>query len=931
MKILGFTSGTAMLSSCGVDKANEKIIPYVISQNEDVYPGNPRWVKTTCSECPALCGMQVRVNEKVYQGMRGIYPTKLEGLAGHPVNEGALCMRGQSGLFRLYHPDRIRRPLIRDEGDNLRVITWAEALNTIRDALKKQENQGKSNIYFSSKTSGSLSALIDQFCRDFNVERDPEFEIFNHANLKEANRIVFGRPEIPRFRIEKSDFMLTVGADLFETFITPVFYASGYSKAIKNSQFYWYHAEPHVSMTGVQANHRLTLSPESEVVLLSFLLQEIVENNLQRKDIGVDLLRSIPRYSLQGTARQTGIALQDLQQLVQKLFEARNPLIISGGVSTAHPRGLEVSVLTALLQWVLGMTDELLDFAQAEHDDNVGTLRNAGQLVRRLEEGDVGVIFLSKVNPVGQLPENFNFDRAMTRAGLTVGMADCMNETIKNCQLILPLSHSLESWGDAVPNKGIHTLFQPAIERQHDSRSEGEILLSLMNEDQAEPDFREFMTGYLNDQIGMEATRQLLEKGFFEQQLNSVTVSLNRRQLLTFVESATFRGFETENTLMFAPSVRSFDGRSRDLPLLQELPDPVSTITYGEWMSVSPDSAHLLGLRDGDEVEVNADGFSRTIAVKIQKLLRSQVFVIQRDQVVFPATSIDGRSGELSWYLKNVTIRKTGQTMALPVLSGSMHEEERGLLPHEQEEGHEVEHHEWYPEHDHENYRWGMAIDLESCIGCNACAAACYVENNIPLVGREEHLRGREMSWIRLQPYYQDKGNMEYVPMLCQHCDNAPCEPVCPVYAAYHNEEGLNVQVYNRCVGTRYCANNCPYKVRRFNWFDFRLPEPLDKMYNPALSVRDRGIMEKCTFCIQRIRQAKDSAKDQDRLVRDGEVIPACAQTCPTEAITFGNLKDENSKVYQLSQSDRAYRALEEIGTKPAISYLRKKEDHHEA
>jgi len=224
-----------------------------------------------------------------------------------------------------------------------------------------------------------------------------------------------------------------------------------------------------------------------------------------------------------------------------------------------------------------------------------------------------------------------------------------------------------------------------------------------------------------------------------------------------------------------------------------------------------------------------------------------------------------------------------------------------------------------------------MAIDLDSCIGCNACTAACYVENNIPIVGKDEHLLGREMSWIRIQPYFDETEQIQFVPMLCQHCDNAPCESVCPVYAAYHNPEGLNVQVYNRCVGTRYCANNCPYKVRRFNWFDHYLPEPLDKMYNPDISVRDRGIMEKCTFCIQRIRSAKDLAKDEKRLVQDGEVIPACAQTCPTNAITFGNLKDKTSQVFKLAQSEEAYRALEELGTEPAVNYLRKRGKKHEA
>jgi molybdopterin-containing oxidoreductase family iron-sulfur binding subunit len=223
-----------------------------------------------------------------------------------------------------------------------------------------------------------------------------------------------------------------------------------------------------------------------------------------------------------------------------------------------------------------------------------------------------------------------------------------------------------------------------------------------------------------------------------------------------------------------------------------------------------------------------------------------------------------------------------------------------------------------------------MAIDLDRCTGCSACVAACYVENNVPVVGPQEHLLGREMSWIRPQPYTRE-GRLEYVLMLCQHCGRAPCETVCPVYATYHNPEGLNAQVYNRCVGTRYCSNNCPYKVRRFNWFAFKRAEPLDKLVNPDVWVRPKGVMEKCTFCIQRIRAAKDRAKDAGRRVAEGEITPACAQTCPTQAIVFGNLLDADSRVAQAARSPRGYRMLESLGTLPAVTYLHdaaKAKDH---
>jgi molybdopterin-containing oxidoreductase family iron-sulfur binding subunit len=239
-----------------------------------------------------------------------------------------------------------------------------------------------------------------------------------------------------------------------------------------------------------------------------------------------------------------------------------------------------------------------------------------------------------------------------------------------------------------------------------------------------------------------------------------------------------------------------------------------------------------------------------------------------------------------------------------------------------------------YAEHEHPDHRWGMTIDLDKCTGCSACVTACYAENNIPVVGKEQVQLGRELSWLRIERYFDEPPvdplakyapNAEFLPMLCQHCDNAPCEPVCPVYAAYHTPEGLNAQVYNRCVGTRYCSNNCPYKVRRFNWFDYQFPEPLNWQLNPDVTVRSKGVMEKCTFCIQRIVEGKNNAKQEGRAVMDGEIIPACQQACPTQAIVFGDLKDPESKTNKLREKNkpRDYRVLEELNTQPAVVYLK--------
>jgi molybdopterin-containing oxidoreductase family iron-sulfur binding subunit len=933
LKILGASSSAAVISSCGVDKANEKIIPYVIPPAEEIYPGKPLFVNTTCNECPANCGLEVRINEKVYDGVRGLYPTKLEGVKEHPVNDGTLCARGQAGLFRLYHPDRLKRPLMRDNDGNLRVVTWQEAFDRIREELINARGEGKSSAYLSAQVSGSLSDLIDEFCQKMKVERIPEFEFFSHANIKEANRIVFNHPVIPGYHIDQADFMLTIGADIFESFVSPVSHSRQYGKASQNDRFQWYHAEPHISLTGSQANQRMVVIPETEPVLLVFLIQTLIENNLQKKNLPFDVLNRLPTYSIEETTNQTGIPGRILRQLVRDLFRSKSPIVIAGGVSTAHEKGLEVAVLTAMLQWILGSTEEQVDFTHPIEQPNLGNHLEIAKLAKRLNKESIGILFISKIDVKKSLPSNYQFLELIKKSNFTVVLSDCINETVENCDCILPLSHSLECWGDAEPHQGLVSIFQPTIETQYDTFSEGDILLKFLGQNAAHQEYKVYLIEKWGRRFGRNKIDEILEKGYMEYPVTNVSLSLKNRSVRSFLEKSILQADEIGTVLVVAPSIRGYDGRSKTLPLLNEISDPLSSISYGEWISVSDEIAVEMGIRDRDKLEIRANNFEAKLPAKVQKLLPKKVFSVYREFIDFPVTVIDPRSGEMSWNIKNVTIAKTGHRIPLPILSGSMEEENRGLLPHEDEHGHshQGEYESWYPEHEHDNYRWGMAIDLDSCIGCNACAAACYVENNVALVGKEEHLLGREMSWIRLQPYYDSNETLEFVPMLCQHCDNAPCEPVCPVYATYHNPEGLNVQVYNRCVGTRYCANNCPYKVRRFNWFDFRLPQPLDKMYNPDVSVRDRGIMEKCTFCIQRIRAAKDKAKDEERLVQDGELVPACAQTCPTNAITFGNLEDKSSKVYKLAHSDKAYRALEELGTQPAVHYLRKKGKENES
>ena len=759
LKILGITSSTAMISSCGVDKANEKIIPYVIPPEEDVYPGNPLVLNTTCTECPANCGMQVQINEKVYHQERNLFPTKLDGNPDHPLNQGALCSRGQAGLFRLYHPKRVKRPMMRDESGNMRIGTWNEAISRIKEELQASRTENRANVYFAGHTNGTLSGLIDEFCKTRKIERLPEYEILSYNNLIQAYDFLYDRPEIPKYKIDNSDFLLSIGADLFETFLNPVEFALQYSKALKNEHFQWYHVEPHLSLTGGQAGIRLVIKPESEMVLLAYLIQSLLEKNKQRNSLSIDIISSLPSYPLNEVMDLTGLSQEQLENLSKKISQAEHPLIISGGISVAQNRGLEVAVLTGLLQYLMGDGPELIDFSRAGSYESVGSMKDVQSFVDRLWGGAIGVMFISRTNPVQTLPERLDFGNQMKKAKLTVVMADVMNETAENADIVLPLSHALESWGDTAPEKGLHNIIQPAIDPQYDSWMEGDILLHLMDRSAENGGlYKAYLMEKWSDKFGNLDTQSVIKAGFHLENGSQAGLRLNRRELRNFLQTIRLTRADHQNWVGITPSIRTYDGRSQDLSLMYEIPDPLTTITYGEWISVSEKTAGSLGLQDRDEVQLSIGSTVRKYPVKVMKMLPQDVWLIQRDFYSNADTVFDSRSGQLSWYLHDVKISKTGKRVPMPVLAGAMEEEGRGLLPHEDEHGHGHggEHEEWYPEHEHENYRWGMAIDLDSCIGCNACAAACYVENNIPIVGKEEHLKGREMSWIRIQPSSPD-------------------------------------------------------------------------------------------------------------------------------------------------------------------------------
>jgi anaerobic selenocysteine-containing dehydrogenase/Fe-S-cluster-containing dehydrogenase component len=932
LKMIGVASGTTAFLGCNLDRDTEKLIPYLVPPEDGILPGQQTFVATSCTECPAGCGVSARVVEG--------HPVKVDGLEGHPVNDGALCVRGQASINRLYLPERIRQPLVRGEGGDLAPANWDDALAKVAGVL----GGTRRDEFLSGRTTGSLSALAGEFCAALVVERLPELEVFSHAAIRRANREYFGRAEVPWYRIDRADFLLTVGADVIGTFQNPNANVAAIAAArASEGGFAWYHAEAHSTLSGFQAMDRLILRPGSEAHLLAFLLRAYQSRRIMSDRRLADQIDAVPEISLEDAVSATGVDREILQAMVEGFAAAERPLVIAGETATAGDGGLEVARLAALIQAASGMVGETVDFTRWPDYSRVGSMRDVEDLVGRLEGGRVGVLFVFGTDPLGRLPESKRMAAAFGKAELVVGVGDVLNDTMSRCDVVLPLSHTLESWGDVEPRAGVVGVIQPAFEPLFDTRSDGDILLSLMaaaGRTKPAASYQEYVVARWRRDYGNAAAQRLIDRGVVETPLSGSNPTFAGGDAVRW--RFYNRGLSGP-VLAVTPSHRWYDGRSAEIPLLHEVPDPLTSISWGGWVSASPETTEALGVADRDEVELSVAGWTARLPVREQPGMARDVWAVQCGVVQVP-TGWSRETGELGAYLPGLTVRPTSNKLKVAILAGALGEQGRGVVPgHEVyhfapkgEEGH-ITHEEgsFYKEPKYIDYRWAMAIDMDRCVGCAACVAACYIENNVPMTGEEEHLKGREMSWIRIEPYYSKDGHADFIPSMCQHCDYAPCEPVCPVFAAYTNEQGLAVQVYNRCVGTRYCSNNCPYKQRRFNWFAWnKRPEPMDLMVNPDVSLRGKGIMEKCSFCYQRIRRARDTAKDENRKIQEGDVTTACAQACPGNAIVFGNLLDENSEVTKWSLSERSTRVLEDLGTGPAVYYLTsrsKSHQHHNA
>ncbi|PYO59508.1 MAG: hypothetical protein DMD70_12385 [Gemmatimonadetes bacterium] len=980
LTVLGATGGAAAAASaCDIHpEPTEHLVPYTVPPENQV-PGIATYYATTCRECAAGCGLHAKVREGRV--------VKLEGNPESPINQGRLCSRGQAGLQGLYNPDRVTDPMARGPNGEWQKLSWEDAIGRLQAKVK--EARGKGIAFVTGLESGAFGELVDAWMKELGG-RHVTYEPFAFEALREGNRLAFGTPAIPWYDFANARYIVSFGADFMETWLSPVGYQNGFTRAHAfeggrdGSMAKFVSVAPRLSLTGMSADEWIAAKPGTEFMLALAMAQVILAERLAPTPAdarGLERLLPAP----QQVATLVGMEARDIRRLSREFAASKGGLAVAGGVATHYGSGAHVLAASVnLLNYVAGQVGKTVKFGPNHALEAAGSFKQLTDLVGDMSAGKVAVLLVHGANPAHSLPAAFS--QALGRVGYRVSFSSYLDETAAASDLVLPDLHPLEQWNDSRPRTGVYALQQPVMQPVFpNARHSGDVLLQASGRASSFREYLQVRWRVLHQRYGRgrefaDFWSDAVQHGGVYSDAPVQTVRLVPGIAQQLGGLAGTGGVSEKHVLIVFPSIALHDGRGANKPWLQELPDPVSKITWHGWVEVHPETAAKSQLANGDMLLLTSPYGAVRAPVWITPGVRPDVLAVPSGQghkaygryakdrsfnafevLSDQPTDFGGRA-----FAVGVTVRTTGDHRRLATVEGDAREQgrdiievlplakarelKRGAHPFAEEEtpAYARKALEGWAEAQHEkaslgNYagehpRWAMAIDLAKCTGCSACVTACYAENNLATVGEELVTRRRQMSWLRIERYYTGGGGGGHpvgalvTPMLCQQCGNAPCEPVCPVYAAYHTPDGLNGQVYNRCVGTRYCANNCPYKVRYFNWYNYAeqggewesWPDPLNMLLNPDVTVREKGVMEKCTFCVQRIRGAQNRARLEDRNVQDGDITPACAQACPSEAIVFGDLHDKTSRVAALAHDPRGYHVLAGLNTQPAITYLAK-------
>ena len=971
-------AGTAAAFGCSSDSPR-KLIPYLIPP-EDLIPGEATWYATTCRECPAGCGLLAK--------NRDGRVIKVEGNPDHPVNRGKVCARGQAAAEGVYNPDRYPGPLQGDGQGNFKPLDWSAAEKILVEKLSRMQERGlgKRIVFLSDLMTGALPDLLGGWLQSLGAPEALFYEPLAYEPLRQANQWVFGLDGIPAYRLDQADFLLSFGADFLEAWISNVQYARQFATfrapRIEGKNVFAY-IGPRLSLTAANADSWIPVSPENISLVAWGFLRLLLEKNLpfsfspaQREALRAKAADITPEV----IETRAGISKSRMHSLVLKFVQAKRPLVLSSGLSFTDPQATETAVAANLLCTLLPGTREALDLDDPSALGKSARAEKIKEVAEKMLRGEVDLLLLYQANPLFTLPPAWDLKKALQTVPFVVSFSSFRDETGQFARLILPTNTFLESWGDFSPRRTVRGLMQPVMGPLLNTRQLGDILLSTGKRLRGEEKFPaktfyEFLRRFWDREERIKRGESgeafwetsLRKGGFFEERKGNVSRPLiSRAADFSFPRVSLQTSAPEGKSFYFIayPTVQFFDGRSANRPFLQELPDPMTQITWGGWVEINPETASKLGIKKDELITLKSSHGTWQAPVYPYLGIPPGVLAMplgqghsafgqfagsQADNPVRGISShLDPSSGGIVWATSGVTVQKAGRSLALANTDGSLYQHGRRLAQsiaweeYRRSAGKKpslalplpqgfTERDDFYHPHPHPEYRWVMIVDLDRCIGCGACVVACYAENNVAVVGREQVLFGREMAWLHIERYFEEErplldqpARVQFLPMLCQHCDAAPCESVCPVFAPHHSHDGINNQVYNRCIGTRFCSQNCPYKARRFNWFTWPRAQSLDWQLNPDVTVRHKGVMEKCSFCIQRIVAAKVQARSEGRQVRDGEFTTACAQTCPAEALIFGNLLDPKSRVAELIRNPRAYQVLAQLNTKPGVIYLKK-------
>lgn len=962
LKIFGFSLTAATLAACNRAPV-KKAVPFV-AHPEEMSPTIATWYATTFSDGYDYASLMVKTREG--------RPIKIEGNTFSGVSQGGVNARVHASVLSLYDANRLQQPMIAGKS-----VSWSDFDAQL--ITKLEGLAGKPIVLLTNSIiSPTTRRILDGFKAKYPTTRHVTYDAISASGMLEANQSSFGVSALPTYHFDKAEVILGVGADFLGNWISPVEFTRDYSKNRKISkgnpkmsrhiQF-----ESILTVTGANADMRVTHQASKEGLVVANLYNAIA------KLAGAATV-STTAHDLAGNA---------IAATAAELWAAKGKALVVCGSNDAN-----VQMLVNATNNLLGSYGNTIDMAAPVYTRQ-GKDSDMETLLADMEAGKIGALITSGVNPSYDYYKAAAFTKALGKVEVSVAVSEQNDETVQKAKFVAAANNFLENWGDAMPAAGKYSISQPTISKLYDTRSLDEVLLALTgSQDTAYDAFKNTWKGIFS---GSDATdfssfwRTTLHNGVFE---IAVIASQPAFKGNVGAAAAAIKSEGAEVELVVYEKLGIGNGSFAGNPWLQEMPDPISKTTWDNYLAVSVKFARENGLADGDIVKVAANGYEVEVPVLIQAGTYTGTVALAlgygRLNVskaglgiganAYPFMSFNGSRSHVAGA---VTVSKTGMKTALAQTQTHHTIEGRNIVkettldkyavnpadgnvrPYVQMKQADGTFKKVYPgisrdaitlwdKRDYEGHHWAMAVDLNACTGCGACIVSCQVENNVPVVGKQEVINRREMHWIRIDRYYAfnedgmkideekeygmiqkgDNVQVAFQPVMCMQCDNAPCETVCPVLATVHSDEGLNQMVYNRCVGTRYCANNCPYKVRRFNWFSYTdnpkfytnpSQSDLGKMVlNPDVTVRARGVMEKCTFCVQRIQAGKLDAKRQSRGVNDGEIKTACQQSCPSGAIIFGDLNDPNSEVSQLFLNERAYGIIEELNVLPSVNYLTK-------